>query len=80
MRSNALELKHGLYWITEEQFMHLAHVDLDRGTNKAHLDNSVARFSRDSATRFELGNLVHDAENYILPTLKSLRMNKLLAS
>ena len=44
--------------------MYLENVNLDQRTNKAHLDNSVARFGRDSAARLELGNLVHDAENY----------------
>ena len=41
--NNAIECigtkENGLYWITEEQFLYLAHVDLDLGINKAHLDN-----------------------------------------
>ena len=44
--------------------MYLAHVDLDSGINKAHLDNSVAGFGGDSAARLDLGNLVHNAKDY----------------
>ena len=71
--------ENGHYWITEEQFLYLAHVNLHRRTNKAHLGKSVVCLGGDSVVRLELGNLVHDAENYFFITLCSLRMNKLFA-
>ena len=58
-----------IYWITEKQFLYLAHVDLDRGINKAHLGNSVANFDRDSVARLKIENLVHNAEIFLLNTL-----------
>ena len=65
---NAIECigtkENGLYWITEEQFLYLAHVDLHQGTNQNYLHKTVVRDNRDSEPRIELGNLVHDAENY----------------
>ena len=54
----------GLYCITEEQFLFSAHVDLDRRAREAHLGKLVASLGGDFAARLELGNLVHDAENY----------------
>ena len=53
-----------LYWIVEEHFLYLAHVNLDCRTNKAHLDNLVASFGRNRAARLGLRNLVRDVDNY----------------
>ena len=58
-----------LYWITEEKFLYLAHVDLGRKTNQADLVNSVASVGRESETRFELGNLFTMLRTIFLITL-----------
>ena len=55
-----------LYWIIEEQFLCFVHIDFDCRTRKAHFGKSVASLSGDSAAICELGNLVHDPENYFL--------------
>ena len=65
---NAIECigikENGLNWITEKQFLYLAHVDLDRRAREAHLGKPVASLGGDSVARLELENLVHDAEKY----------------
>ena len=71
--------KNALNWITKEQFLYLARVDLDYRAREAHLGKSVANLSGDGEARLELGNLVQDAKNYFSDYSLVLKDNKLLA-
>ena len=55
--------QNGLYWITEEQLLYFAHVDLSLKAGEVYSSKPSLNFSGENAVRLELGNLVHDAGN-----------------